>query len=100
MSHPSDADEVSIPQQFSLLASNVLQVNLSHLFHFRGFEEMEQPPLVSALQYLLDFSNKSLKTPDHSSLTGFLEFRLRASHSSLRLAVLAVSVLVLPNLAS
>ena len=57
---------------------------------------MEQPPLVSSLQFFFNFSDKSVKNPHHSSLPGFLEFHLRASHSSLRLAVLAVSVLMLP----
>ena len=44
---------------------------------------MDQSPLVSSLQFLLNFSVKLLKKPDHSSLPGFLEFHLRASHSSL-----------------
>ena len=45
--HQALADEVSISQQFYLLISNVLRVNFSRLFHFRGFEKMQHPPFVS-----------------------------------------------------
>ena len=71
--------------------SNVLQVDSSYLFHFCGFEEMEQPPVISSAQCLLGFPHQTLKKQDKSSPTTFPEIHFYAPHSSLLLAVLTVS---------
>ena len=97
---PPSEDKAWVSKHPALFVKDVLRANFSRVLYVQGHEALEDPPLIALVQIILHTLDVSFKKAYVGIVADRVDVRVFSPNSSLRLTVLLVSLLPLPDCSS